>query len=230
MALKAISGIFCLFVAVFSASGASPDDLSSYHQFRIGSDVATVVASAQADASEVNVLHRRPALIQELEWRPNRPGSPSEFDAVRVVVFSFYNGKLFRIFVDYDRDKTEGLSADDLIQSISAKYGTPTRPVATVTTGSQPEYAYASTEAVLARWQDAEYALNLIRSSQQPSFGLIIASRSVDRVAQKAIVEGARLDLIAAPQVERDRVKKEADAERTKQDKAKLINKPAFKP
>ena len=230
MTHKTIAGAFCLLVAAFGASGASAADLSRYHQFRIGSDVAAIANSAQTDASEVKVLHQRPALIQELEWRPNRSGSASEFESVRLVVFSFYNGRLFRIFVDYDRDKTEGLSADDLIQSISAEYGTPTRPVATVTTGSQSEYAYASTEPVLARWQDAEYALNLIQSSQQPSFGLIIASRSMDRIAQKAIVEGARLDVIAAPQIERDRVKKEAADEHTKQDKAKLVNKPAFKP
>jgi hypothetical protein len=41
-----------------------------------------------------------------------------------------------RIFVIYDRNRTQGLSADDLIDSISALYGIPTRPVANIRTGS----------------------------------------------------------------------------------------------
>jgi hypothetical protein len=92
------------------------------------------------------------------------------------------------------------------------------------------DYVYASSESVLARWQDADYSLSLIRSSQQPNFGLIITSRNMDRLGQKAMIEGARLDVLAAPQVERDRVAKEAADERTKKANAKLVNKPAFKP
>jgi hypothetical protein len=52
----------------------------------------------------------------------------------------------------------------------------------------------------------------------------------MDRLGQKAMIEGARLDALAAPQVERDRVAKEAADERAKQANAKLVNKPAFKP
>jgi hypothetical protein len=52
----------------------------------------------------------------------------------------------------------------------------------------------------------------------------------MDALAQKAIVEGVRLDALAAPQVERDRVKREAADERAKQAKAKLVNKPSFRP
>ena len=135
------------------------------------------------------------------------------------------------MFVDYDRNKTEGLSADDLIQSISEVYGAPTRPVATIATGSLSDYyAYSSTEAVLARWQDEDYSVSLIRSSRQGNYGLIITSREADRLAQKAMLEGARLDVLRAPQIERERVNQEAADERTRQAKAKLVNKPAFRP
>ena len=230
MTYRIFDNVACVLIAVVGASAGSAADLSRYHQFRIGSDVATVVQSAGSEASEVKVLHQRPALIQELKWRPDRSESASEFDAVRVVVFSFSDGQLFRMFVDYDPNKTEGLSAEDLIESISAVYGVSTRPVATITTGSQLDYVYASSESVLARWQDADYSLSLIRSSLQPNFGLIITSRNMDRLGQQAMIEGARLDVLEAPQVERDRVAKEAADELTKQANAKLVNKPAFKP
>jgi hypothetical protein len=207
---------------------ASAADLSIYHQFRIGSDIATVVRATGAAEPDVKVLHQRPALIQELEWHPVRSESSPEFAAVRSVVFTFSGGQLFRMFVNYDSNKTEGLSPEDLIQSISTVYGAPTRPVATIATGS--DYAYAANEPVLARWQDEEYSMSLIRSSQQPNFGLIIISRTMDRLGQKAIAQGEHLDVLAAPQIERDRLVKEAEDERAKQEKAKLVNKPAFKP
>jgi hypothetical protein len=219
-----------MLATLFSAFTMNGADLSRYHEFRIGSDVATVLRSAGSDVAHLKVLHQRPTLIQELEWRPDRSELSSEFDAVRLVVFSFTGGELFRMFVDYDRNKTEGLSADDLVESISTVYGVPTKPVATIETGTQSDYAYGRREAVLARWQDADYSLSLIQSSQQARFGLIITSRSMDQVAQKAIIEGARLDVLAAPQIERDRARKAAADERAKQEEAKLVNKPAFKP
>jgi hypothetical protein len=46
------------------------------------------------------------------------------------VLFSFYDGELFRIAINYDRHETEGLTADDFIAAISATYGTAERPIA----------------------------------------------------------------------------------------------------
>ncbi len=232
--LARFRAIFTITVSVLGtvlcSAISSAADLSRYHQFQIGSDLATVVRLTQVDASQVKVLHQRPALIQELEWRPDRSEPPVGFESVRVILFSFSDGQLFRMFVDYDRYKTEGLSADDLIASISTIYGTATRPSARIGTGTQSDYAYSTSEQVLARWENPEYSLNLIASDQQPIFGLIITSRRSDLLAQKAIIEGERLDVLAAPQRERDRVAKEAADERTKQEKAKLVNRPAFKP
>ena len=45
-------------------------------------------------------------------------------EPAKQVVFSFYDGELFRIVVNYDRYETEGLTADDLVDAISATYGT----------------------------------------------------------------------------------------------------------
>src|SRR2546427_6473608 len=89
--------------------------------------------------SEAKMLHQRPAMIQELWWqRP--PGSPSpETDPVREVIFSFYNGELFRMVVNYDRYTTERLKDEDMIEAISAKYGVATRPIAEIVSFSSSQ-------------------------------------------------------------------------------------------
>jgi hypothetical protein len=56
-------------------------DLSTYRNFQLGTDLATVAKQAGEDPSQANVIHRRPALIQELEWRP-QSGSTSQADPV----------------------------------------------------------------------------------------------------------------------------------------------------
>ena len=91
-----------------------------------------VAKRAAVDALQAKVIHRRPALIQELEWRPQPLGRSSQREAVQDVVFSFYDGKLFRIVVDYDRYETEGLTVEDFVDAISATYGPATRPTAPV--------------------------------------------------------------------------------------------------
>jgi hypothetical protein len=59
------------------------------------------------------------------------PGGSSDYslqaDSVWQIFFSFYNGQLFRILVTYDQDATHGLTAEDMVQAISTKYGTATR-------------------------------------------------------------------------------------------------------
>ena len=44
-------------------------DLSKYRDFQIGTDLATIAGQVQMDPSQAKVNHRRPALIQELDWR-----------------------------------------------------------------------------------------------------------------------------------------------------------------
>jgi hypothetical protein len=44
---------------------------------------------------------------------------------VREILFSFYNGELYKISATYERSAIEGLTAEDLAQSISEKYGPP---------------------------------------------------------------------------------------------------------
>jgi len=54
------------------------------------------------------------------------PGISYQSDTVEQILFSFYNGELYKISVTYDRSSTEGLTEEDMVKSISAKYGPPT--------------------------------------------------------------------------------------------------------
>src|SRR5260370_3169110 len=90
-----------------------------------------VELSNQVDLKPVQtkLIHKRPAVIQELTWWP-RESSGSSLQAVTVwqVFFTFYNGELYRILVTYDRDATKMLTALDMVQAISTHYRTATRP------------------------------------------------------------------------------------------------------
>ena len=130
-----------------------------------------------------------------------------ETDAVREVVFSFYDGALFRMVVNYDRNRTEGFTDEDMIEAISARCGIAVRPVATIVLFSTA-HAYNDKEKVLARWEDSQYSYNLYRSSNQPAFGMLVFSKRLDALAQTAIAKAIRLDNQEAPQRERDRPKK----------------------
>ena len=67
-------------------------------------------------------------MLQELEWRPQYfRGVPQPIDAVSRITFGFYDDQLFRIVVDYDRLRTEGMTEADMVGAISAMDGPPSR-------------------------------------------------------------------------------------------------------
>jgi hypothetical protein len=201
-------------------------DLSRYRTFQLGMSLATVAGQVGVSPSEAQVIHRRPALIQELNWRPQPLGSAFHTESVQGVVFSFYDGELFQIAVTYDRFETEGMTADDFIQAISATYGTAEKP--TLAANAVPA-SYGEQPEIVARWQDAEYSFDLTRSSYGPSFKMIGRLKRLEAPAQAAINEAGRLDDQEAPQRDAARKADEKDAERTKLEKARLLNKPKFR-
>jgi hypothetical protein len=202
-------------------------DLSQYRGFRFGADLSTVAEHAGANPSQVKVIHRRPALIQELEWRPQPLGFSSQTEPAKEVVFSFYDGELFQIVVGYDRYETEGLTADDFVDAISATYG----PAAKPTTPAKvvPE-SYGGQEEILAQWQDLQYRFDLIRSSYGPTFRLVGVTKRLEALAQAATLEARRLDDQEAPQRDAARLASEEAATKAKLEKARLVNKPKFRP
>jgi len=211
--------------AVLSVSLLGAEDLSRYREFQLGMDLTAAIKQAKTEPPEAKLIHQRPAVIQELAWQPQRLIGPSAgTDPVSEVIFGFYNGELFRIVVNYDRYKTEGLTVEDMIESISANYGPATRPAAEISFG------YADHANILARWEDSQYSVNLVRSSYGLSFAMVVFSKRLDAVAQAAITDAIRIEKEEAPQREIERQKKQDEETRVAHDKARLVNKPTFRP
>lgn len=211
--------------AVLSAPFAYAADLSRYREFQLGMDLPAVIKQAKSEPPEAKLIHQRPAVIQELAWQPERLLGPSaDTDPIGEVIFSFYNGELFRIAVNYDRYKTQGLTVEDMIESISANYGPATRPAAEVTFG------YNEREKVLAHWEDAQYSVNLVPSSYGPAFTMVVFSKRLDALARAAVTEAIGIERQEAPQREIERKKKQDEEMRMANDKARLVNKPTFRP
>jgi len=205
-------------------------DLSRYREFQLGMNLLAVAKQIDARPSEVKVIHQRPAVIQELEWRP-RPAlvSSREAGSINEILFTFYNGELFRMVVSYDQQRTEGLTDQDMIEAISATYGMATIPAAKIILFSS-SYIYNDSEKVIARWEDPQSSLNLFRSSSQPSFGMLVLSKQMDALAQEAIRKAIQLDEQEAPQRDIARRKKEGEEIRAAQEKARPANKADFRP
>jgi len=214
----------------FSAPAMGAPDLSRYRDFQFGEKLPSLAKQAGLELSNAKLIHESPAVLQELEWQPwLSSGSSLQTDPVKTILFSFYNGELFRIVVDYDRDETEGMSTEDMIEAISAQYGTGTKPATTAIVFSSTQ-VYNDSERIIARWEDSQYSLNLYRSSYQPTFGMIAFSKRVDALARAATAEAIRLDAQEAPQREIERQKKQDEANWAEQEKAKLANKLNLRP
>jgi len=225
MSRASVIGILC---GVLGTSTLYAADLSSYRGLKLGMSLAAAAKQAGTKPGEARVVQQRPALIQEvnLELRSPPQANPKP-DPVKDGLLSFFNGELFRIIVTYDRYKVEGMSADDMIQAISATYGTAAKPVAEIVAYHSN---YAEVAPVLARWEDAEYSYDLVRTGDRSSFALVLYSKRLETLALASIVEAARLDAQEAPQREIDKQKKRDEADSAALDKARAVNKPNFRP
>jgi hypothetical protein len=221
-----------LVIAVGLILGGQPalaQDMSRYRAYVLESSFDSVVAASGARAVDAKTLHERPATIQELEWRaPYADARSTQADPVREITFTFYNDALYQITVNYDRDRTEGLTNSDIVESLSAAYGTPT-PASTRTRQTPPVEAFPD-RIVVARWENADSLLTLLRGSYRPEFQLILVSKSLHAQALTAAREAVRLDAIEAPRREAAQRKKEAADAIAARDKARSANKAAFRP
>jgi len=203
-------------------------DLSQYRGLQFGMSLSDAAKQAGTPAAEPKLIQNRPALIQELEWQPARAYPPDKAgtDPVKQGLLCFFNGELYRVIITYDRYKVAGMTADDMIEGISAIYGPASRPTAEIIYHSN----YAEVAKVLARWEDSGYSYNLVRTGDQSSFAMILCSKRLDVLAQAAIVEGVRLDAQEAPAREIAKEKDRAEAARLVSEKARSENKPNFRP
>ena len=209
------------------ASLAAAADLSKYRDFQLGADLPTVARLIGASPSQAKLIHSRPALVQELAWRPQSLGPSPKVESAEAVSFSFYNGTLFRIGIKYDRYATEGLTAEDFVEAISATYGPPAKlrpPVRPL------KESYGDQEETVARWEDPQYRFELVRASYGPTYTLVGILKSLEAPVQAANVEAKRLDDLEAPQRDAARAEAEQNAKAATLEKARVVNKAKFRP
>ena len=119
------------------------------------------------------------------------------------------------------------MTVDDFVDAISATYGPAAKPKApaNVAPGNYPDQ-----EEIVAQWQDSQNRFDLIRLSYGPTFRLVGFMKRLEAPAQAATLQAKRLDDQEAPQRDAARLAREEDAAKTKLEKAKLVNKPKFRP
>lgn len=204
------SSILCFSALLLMAPMLRAQDFSNYRGFSLGTSVATVLKLSDQKLADVKTIHGRPMLIQELTWwPPSTPGRSSQPDSVEQILFSFSNGNLYKISVTYDRSSTEGLTAQDMVKSISAKYG----PATSVESEIDPAMnaLYNMKQGSLASWEDSQCSFNLVRTSFSDRFGLVIYSKGVNAEADHASAEAVKLEEQERPQKEANQRKKDVD-------------------
>ena len=208
---------------------AFAQDMSRYRAYVLQSSLDSVAATSGARTADATTLHERPARIQQLEWRaPYVYSRDTLADPVQEITFTFYNDALYQVIVTYDRDRTEGLTNSDIVESVSAAYGMPSLAPAKTRT-SAPAEAFPDS-IVLARWETPDSLLTLVRGSYTSEFQLILISKPLSTRARNAVREAVRLDAIEAPRREAEQHKKEASNAGAARDKTRIANKAAFRP
>lgn len=214
-----------LALAVISQPATAQDRLG-YRAFVLESSVDTVLSASGARVADVKVLHERPAVIQELEWRaPYTRAANEAADPVRQVLFSFCDNALYQVLVSYDPDRTDGLGNADIIGALTTIYGTPVPAAAR----NRPLDA-ASDTVVLAQWDRAGSSLTLLRAIYSAEFQLMLTSKVLSTRARGTIREAARLDTVEAPRREAEQRKKDAADAAAVRDRIRATNKAAFRP
>jgi len=221
---------YCTCLILLSASTLAAQQPFSYRDFQLGSDVASVGKLTGSMATAAKVIHARPAAIVELEWRPrySSRGESPQTDPVDTMLFRFYDDQLYTVIVDYDRRRTEGMAAADMIAAVSETYG-PTSRLVSRPIGAQTG-GYGLFETPIAIWGDAENSVTLLRGAQPDAYRLVVTSIRLENLARQASATAVRMDAAEAPQRELARQKKDAEDSLAAQEKAKTENKAQFRP
>jgi hypothetical protein len=207
---KLRSSILCIVVLLLTAPLLRAQDFSKYRHFTLGMNLTTLMDRTGQKMADVKMTHARPALIQELTWwPPNLPGTSLRSDSVEQILFSFFNGELYKMSVTYDSSSTAGLTEGDMVRAISAKYGAATIVPPEIGVGA--DTTYDMKQKLVASWEDAQYSLNLVHSSFTDVLGLVVFSKRAEAQAELAIAEAVKLDEQEGPKREAARQKKQTD-------------------
>jgi hypothetical protein len=193
------SSALCLVAILLVAPLLRAQDLFKYRSFSFGMSPADVLKQTDMKIADVKTLHSQPALIQELTWwLPMLPGNSYQADSVREILFTFCNGQLYSLSATYDRSAIEGLTTEDLVNSIAATYGPPIKPPAEI--DATKPVPSGPDEKVVAHWEDAQHSLTLSRSYLANGFTLVMYSVQADAAAKVAIAAAVQLEAQQGPQ------------------------------
>lgn len=216
----------CFLCSAISAK--TGDDLSSYRNFKFGMSTGSVLKQTEISPAQTKVIYKVPALIEEIAWNPQRYTATSdEIDPVKEIRFRFYKGDLFQMAVTYDPYKTEGLTVDDLIESISK---TNNLPVVRMDTDITFPATYNESAKIIARWENAQSSFNLVVLDYQKSFALLIFSKKTEALARESSARSIAMEKEEAPQKEIDLQIKQEQEKQVQLEKARQLNKPGFRP
>jgi hypothetical protein len=216
----------CIVLAVCATASA---EVTRYREFELGASVAAVTAVTQ-NATRVKTVHSRPALLQQLEWRPRyMPGAPQpDRDSIGEVVFSFVDDQLFKMSIAYAQDRTSGLTDEDMVGSLTTVYGAPSSPSPRTRTTSSTVALDAP--VVIAEWRQADTSVVLQRKTYSESFFLVITSLPLDIIARTAEATAVAMDQREAPAREAALLKQRADEEKVAAERTRSTNKKVFQP
>jgi hypothetical protein len=203
------NAILSVAMILLSAPMSHGQDLSKYRNFSFGMSVGELSKQIDLKPLQTKLIPKRPVIIQQFTWWPRESsGSSLQAEWAWQVFFTFYNDELYRIVVTYNRDATDGLTAEDMVRAISAQYGAATRPDVQISFPTNE--LYRSTEKVIARWENSQYSINLFRSTFLNSFGLVMFSKRLNGRADAAIAESLKFEEQADLEKEIERQKKDA--------------------
>ena len=217
---------------VFCPLGAASQDLSRYREVAFGSTVASVAAVTRTGPEAVKVVHQRPSLIQELRWRPQYAlgRTAGSIDPAQEVTFRFYEDQLFAITVVYEARLVDGMTNADLIEAVSAVYGTAALTAAASRGPAPPPDGAINASTAIATWRSDAHEFTLMREVYPPTFRLLGVSKALEPLARSAETEAARLDKQEAPRREAERAVAEADRRAAAEDKTRATNLREFRP
>jgi hypothetical protein len=231
--IKSVLGVTGMALVLSTSALSGQVAAPQYRDFTLGSSLSTISAQVKASAADVKPIHQRPALIQDLSWRApyfvadsNEPRK----DPVQQITFSFYNDQLFRMAVDYDRQRTEGLTDADMIGALTEVYGPATTPKPRAPAATFVSLIDITSGIPVSQWGNAEYSVVLLRPSFGAGFQVVVTSTRLDAQARVADAEAVRLDQREAPLREIARQKQDAENAKVSQDKARTANKATFRP
>jgi len=213
---------------VLTASMAQAQSGAHYRKFQLGMTLAAVATSTGMRASQAAIVHQRPVLLQDLEWRLPYTFFDASSDPVEQIVFSFYDDQLFRMVIDYSHRRTEGLTNADIIEAVTRMYGP--RAEELPGAGGAQSRTIDPSGAAIAHWNGVDYAAILYQSSYGSGFRLTVTSPALALLAHSAELDAVKLEAREAPQLERARQQRETDAAQAALEKARTTNKAAFQP